>query len=156
MKSQRWVPRYSRRSLLALIGGAAVGSAALAACGQHVASPGATGQSASASQAAAVTQASQPSSTSRGASAVASSGQSFASVLSKPGLPGKPFVFGEYALPHRPFFIVRDDRWKYVYYTDTTVGRSATTGQKEPAEELYDTANDPAELTNLAGAGLTS
>jgi choline-sulfatase len=78
-------------------------------------------------------------------------GQSFAPVLGEPGLPGKPFAFGEYALPNRPFFMRRDERWKYVYYSDTTMGSGAKSDQKAPAEELYDSVYDPAELTNLAG-----
>jgi arylsulfatase A-like enzyme len=77
-------------------------------------------------------------------------GQSFTSVLGEPSLPGKRFAFGEYAMPHRPFYMRRDNRWKYVYYTDTASGASANTDQKPAAEELYDTVNDAAELTNLA------
>jgi choline-sulfatase len=78
-------------------------------------------------------------------------GRSFAPVLSEPSLPGKAFAFGEFALPQRPFYMRRDERWKYVYYTDTTAGRGpAVTGATTPAEELYDSVTDPGEFTNLA------
>lgn len=78
-------------------------------------------------------------------------GHSFAAALDEPDLPGKPFAFGEFALPQRPFYMLRDDRWKYVYYSDATAGRTATSEPKAPAEELYDPISDPAELVNLAG-----
>src|SRR6185437_942127 len=79
-------------------------------------------------------------------------GQSFAPVLSDPSLRGKPFAFGEFALPQRPFYMRRDERWKYVFYTDATAGRGpAVAGEKTPAEELYDSVADPGEFTNLAG-----
>jgi arylsulfatase A-like enzyme len=67
-------------------------------------------------------------------------GQSFATVLADPSLPGKPFAFGEYDLGRRPFFMRRDRHWKYVSYS----------AGGPVAEELYDTVNDPGEQTNLA------
>jgi choline-sulfatase len=77
-------------------------------------------------------------------------GESFARVLGNPALPGKPFAFGEYALPRRPFYMRRDERWKYVYYTDGAASDTAPSASPAPAEELYDSSTDPGELTNLA------
>lgn len=77
-------------------------------------------------------------------------GQSFAPVLAEPSRPGKPFAFGEYGLPQRPFYMRRDERWKYVYYTDASPEHRAMPGAKLTAEELYDAANDPEEQINLA------
>jgi len=77
-------------------------------------------------------------------------GQSFAPVLAEPNRPGKPFVFGEYGLPRRPFYMRRDERWKYVYYTDASTERDGV-GAQRTAEELYDAANDREERINLAG-----
>ena len=45
----------------------------------------------------------------------------------------------------------RDERWKYVYYTDANPEPDATPGVKRPAEELDDAIRDPDEQTNLAG-----
>jgi len=73
-------------------------------------------------------------------------GQSFAPVLQDPLAPGKPFAFGEYALNSgRPFYMRRDDRWKYVWYTAGQLPDAAG-----PSEELYDPDADPGELHNLA------
>ncbi|HEV2126584.1 MAG TPA: sulfatase-like hydrolase/transferase, partial [Chloroflexota bacterium] len=69
-------------------------------------------------------------------------GTSFAPVLSQPDAAGKAFAFGEFGLPDRPFYMRRDDHWKYIYYTAKNGGG--------PTEELYDPAADPGELTNLA------
>ncbi len=67
-------------------------------------------------------------------------GQSFARVLANPAAPGKPFAFGEFALDtERPFYMLRDERWKYVSYTAGSI-----------REQLYDLDGDPEEFHNLA------
>jgi arylsulfatase A-like enzyme len=73
-------------------------------------------------------------------------GASFAPALADPAALGKDFAFGEYALQTgRPFYMRRDDRWKYVYYT---AGQESSAAG--PGEELYDPDADPGELRNLA------
>jgi arylsulfatase A-like enzyme len=73
-------------------------------------------------------------------------GESFAGTLADPSAPGKAFAFGEYALQSgRPFYMRREDRWKYVYYT-----AGELPGASGPAEELYDPEADPGEVRNLA------
>jgi choline-sulfatase len=79
-------------------------------------------------------------------------GQSFARVLADPSQQGKAFAFGEYGYQTgRPFYMRRDPRWKYVYYT---AAQPPAPGEPiapaQPAEELYDPQADPGELHNLA------
>ncbi|HUX86205.1 MAG TPA: sulfatase-like hydrolase/transferase, partial [Chloroflexota bacterium] len=78
-------------------------------------------------------------------------GQSFAPVLAEPSRPGKSFAFGEYDLPHRPFYMRRDERWKYICYTEAHADNDRAPGAQTTAEELYDVVNDRDERTNLVG-----
>ncbi|HEX2036941.1 MAG TPA: hypothetical protein VHS99_22405, partial [Chloroflexota bacterium] len=54
-------------------------------------------------------------------------------------------------VPRRPFYMRRERRWKYIYYTGPG-GEADPSDSSAPAplEALYDPDADPGELTNLA------
>ncbi|HEX2185497.1 MAG TPA: hypothetical protein VHN78_08320, partial [Chloroflexota bacterium] len=78
-------------------------------------------------------------------------GTSAGAVLADPSCAGKAAAFGEFALTRRPFYMRRERRWKYIYYTGPA-GEADPSDSSDPAplEALYDPAADPGELTNLA------
>ena len=72
-------------------------------------------------------------------------GTSFAPLLEKPDQPWKKAAFSQYLRPGKPPITgrsIRTDRWRYTEWRDPKMNLAGT--------ELYDEANDPDEMTNIA------
>ncbi|MCZ6633862.1 MAG: sulfatase-like hydrolase/transferase [bacterium] len=71
-----------------------------------------------------------------------SNGQSLRGLVDGNGWDGPDFAVSEWARPNVPNFMVRTNRWKFMFARDA---------ESQAVDALYDLENDPLEMNNLIG-----